>query len=300
MDEQKRLFLPLSTRNRTPRIAIVGYSALGQAIEACFDKTQCNVFIADEKFDVNIDNVMDFAPDLVFVCYEIESHESGRMDATKVEDAFLKILRRTKSAIAVCSDLTPDIVERMCNTIDDPEDIGRFIYWPSFAKPESIGIDTKQPNFLIMGGVQGSINDFKHFLNFYSDMIIPTGIISNPIEACYVKCAVNGFLSLKSAYVNQMYDALDAEFPDKVTKHLIMKSFMSEPRIGASSGRVLDYNGNRGFCGEQKKLLDCFLGFSSNYSLLETATSINDDVYKQEEDTEIEDIKDEVTNVNNE
>jgi len=300
MNDQKRVFLPLSTRNRTPRIAIMGYTPLGEAIESCFDKDQVEIFIADEKFNVDVDNVMDFAPDLVFVCYNIEIHEgSGRMDASKVEDAFLKILRRTKAAIAVCSDVTPEIMERMCNTIDDPEDILRFIHWPSFAREEAVAVDMKQPSYAVFGGHQDSVADLKHFLNFYSDMILPAGIVCNPIEASYIKCAVNGFLSLKNAYVNQLYDAMDTELEGKVTRHIIMKSFMSEPRIGATAARV---NFPRGFKGEQKKLLETFLGYTSNFSLLETAKEINDGVQavKQEiEDIDIDTTEEETDNVSN-
>lgn len=299
MAEQRRVFLPLATRQRQPRVAIMGYTDLGKAIEACFDKNQCNIFIADDGLNVTIDNVMDFAPDLVFVCYDIEIHDSGRMDASKVEDAYLKILRRTKSAIAVCSDLTPEIVERMCNTIDDPEDINRFIYWPCFTRPEAFATEFKSPNYMVMGGVQESVNDLKHFFNFYSDLILPNGIVCNPIEASYIKCAVNGFLSLKNAYVNQMYDAIDKEFPDKIVKHVIMKSFMSEPRVNIANARFLDQTGTRGFDGPQRQLLDCFLGFSSNYSLLEESKVVNDGVRDPETENEIQDIE-EVTDVNNE
>ena len=299
MEQQKRVFLPISTRSRTPRIGIMGYTQVGRALESSFDRDQCDLFIVDDEYGLSVDNLMDFGPDLVFICYDIEVHESsGRQDASLVEDSFLKILRRTKAAIAVCSAVTPDIMERMCNTIDDPEDIARFIHWPAYAKPESFESDFKQPPYAVFGGSQESVNDLKHFINFYSDILLPQGILCNPIEAAYIKCVTNGFIAMKNAYVNELYDAVGKEFPGKITKHLIMKAFMSDPRIGTTGGRV---NYPRGTFGETKKLLDTFLGFTSSFKLLDATKEVNDALLTpKEEEEEMSATAEEIENVNNE
>src|SRR6056297_1636322 len=130
MYENKRVFLPISTWSRTPKVGVFGHNALGKAIEQSLSPN-VDVFVADEELGVTIDNMMDFGPDVVFICEDVKLHESNRQNASVTEDAFLKLMRRTKSAVVVCSSLTPDIAERICNTVEDPEEIARFIYWPN-------------------------------------------------------------------------------------------------------------------------------------------------------------------------
>lgn len=300
MEQQKRVFLPLSTRARTPRVAILGYTELGRALEACFNKDEINLFIADDSFNVGVDEVMDFNPDLCLLCYDFEIHSSGRMEASLIEDAYLKILRRTKSAIALCSDVTPEIMERMCNTIDDPEDVNRFINWPCLSPVDSLVTSIRQPAFQVMGGPLESINDFRHFLNYYSNIVSPNPVTCNPIEATYIKCMISCFLSLKTMFVNTMYDSMQLEFPDKMNKQVIMKAFGSDPRINTVNSRLQNTEGMRGLTEKDQNLLEAFLGFSANYPMLEEALKAQKNLCsKTDEEIELEDVEGE-KNVDNE
>jgi UDP-glucose 6-dehydrogenase len=273
MYENKRVFLPISTWSRVPKVGVFGHNALGKAIEKSLVGT--NTFIADPSFGVGIDNMMDFGPDIVFICEDVKLHDSKRQNASLTEDAFLKLMRRTKSAVVLCSSMTPDILERICNTIDDPEEIGRFLYWPHLGGETNVVDEFKNPNFLVIGGRHDCVNEFRHFMNVYTDCILPTPITCNPLEAAYVKCALSNFAALRVSFFNEIYESLKNDVHGKVTPNTVLKTIASSPIVGRSFSRV-PYNGKRGFDGQTEKLAEAYRNYTVHSTMVSTSLDENE------------------------
>lgn len=288
MYEQKRIFLPISTwTKKTPKIGIVGHGALGKAIQSCFTDGQTETFICDEKFNLTIDDLLDFSPDITFICYDVELHESGRMDATKTEDAFLKLTRRCKTAIVICSTVTPDIMSRICATIDDPEDIQRFVYWPNMLTHNSIETDIKFPSYCVFGGKYECVNEFKTFMNMNSDMILPSLVILNPIEASYVKCAIDGLEIVKRTFIDELYDSIVNDQEGKVSANNVLKTLSCAP-IKRTTTSIFDIESKRGLSDMLKTSLTAYANFTSHSKLLQTAKEVNESLNQSPEEIEID------------
>lgn len=281
MYEKKRVFLPISTWSRTPRVGIYGNTSMGKALENSLLNVE--TFIADDSIGVSIDNLMDFGPDLVFISEDVKLHETGRMDATKTEDAFLKLLRRTKAAVVVCSTVTPDIAERMCASIDDPEEISRFLFWPQTISNTQIENLIRDISFSVVGGRNECVNEFRHFTNVYTDIMLPNCIVVNPIEAMYIKCAVSNYHAMKVSFFNELYESLLHDNNEKCSAQVVMKGVGTHFDVGRSYSRV-PYKGVRGFSGTLEDEVVAWSNFTSNSALMQRVLEVNSTLQQTEED----------------
>lgn len=274
MNERKRVFLPLSAWQRKMRVGITGFTELGQAIEESLHDVK--KFICADSLGVDIDNLLDFGPDLVFVCHDPVLHaSSSRQDATRVEDDFLKLIRRSKAAVVVCTPLTPDVVERMCNTIDDPEDIVRFMYWPNILNQGNVDFEFKNMNFTVIGSRQESVNEFRHFLNLKTDMICPQPVIVNPIEAAYVACAINNFKALKTSFFSELRESVKQDCAEKCDVMTVIKATMSYPIIGRAHAREGVTSSRLGIPESTLEMLTAYTNFTANSNLMKAVADVD-------------------------
>jgi len=287
--QQKRVFLPVSAWNRKPRVGIIGDNNFVQNLSKCF--VDCELFVVDETNGLNIDNLLDFNPDISFISYSVKIHSSGRQEANATEDSFLKLMRRSKSAIVVCSTVTPDIMERMCNTIDDPEDINRFLHWPYFNKEEDSLSEFKTLKYFVLGGKVECTTEFRSFMHMKTDINLPTAIVVNPIESAYIKCAYNAFLGVKLSFMQELFRSLSLDTQGKVTPNLVLKHLSYHPDIGVNHTRV-PYDAIPGFSGPLQDVMTVYTGFTPHSTVIETSLEANNNFIKNSEKDEEEEIKD--------
>ena len=100
-----------------------------------------------------------------------------------------------------------------------------------------------------------------------------------PVEAAFIKYAINSFLATKVTFFNQLYDAameLDASFNN------IISGLEMDARLGKSHMRVPGYDGKMGFGGACfPKDVSAFVKEFKGFTLLEEVVKINNDYRSQ-------------------
>lgn len=296
MSERKmQYFLPALPEGKKPLLGIVGHGYVGRSVEASFND-HWDRFIVDPKIDTTIDQLIEAQPHLTYVCAPTPMSDSGRINATIVEDAVLKLINRTKSAIVLKSTVTPDVLERIIRSFNHEEDYYRFIYAPEFLRENSSVENYLNPDYIILGGMKESIGELMMIYETSTSILIPEKVyLMNPVEASFVKYAINTFLALKVSYMNQLYDVMTTDAAGAVNPMTVLKALLADERLGTSHWRVPGPDGRRGFGGACfPKDLSAFINYTSKMTLLEKAKEVND-VYRSQYEL---DEREEANNVN--
>lgn len=283
MKENKSLFLPSVVEGKRPLLGIVGHGYVGSAVESSFGE-QFERFIVDPKIGTNIDQLIEAQPHITFVCLPTPMSDSGRINATHVEDAVLKLMSRTRSAVILKSTVTPDIIERIIRSFNHQEDYHRFVYVPEFLKENSSVEDYLNPEFIIIGGMESSMSELLAIYDKSTHIVLPKNNVymMNPVEASFVKYGINTFLALKVTFFNQLFDVMTTDAGGAVDPWVVNKALLADKRLGNSHWRVPGPDGRRGFGGSCfPKDLSAFINYTSKMTLLNEAKEVND-VYRSE------------------
>lgn len=280
--EEQPKFLPALPEGKTPLLGVVGYGYVGKAVEASFNDN-FDRFIVDPKINTTIDDLVDAQPHIAYVCVPTPMQRGGRIDSKVAEDAVLKLMKRTKSAVVLKSTVTPDVIERLIRSFSTQDDYFRFIYAPEFLKEKSSIEDYLDPEFMIFGGMEQSIAELISVYRNATSIIVPDTLHAmNPVEASYVKYAINTFLATKVTFFNQLHDVMTKDTPGAVNPSVVMKGILSDKRIGNSHWRVPGPDNKRGFGGSCfPKDLSAFINFTPNMPLLDKVKELNDN-YRSE------------------
>ena len=98
-------------------MGIVGHGFVGK-IDYAFTHELVDKFLVDPLYDTDIDDLIDYKPIMTFITAPTPMHDNGMVDASIVEDAVLKLIQHTKS-IVIKSTITPDVINRLYNSIHD-------------------------------------------------------------------------------------------------------------------------------------------------------------------------------------
>ena len=278
------------------KIGIVGHGFVGKAVEFGFNTPNVEMFLVDPNYDTTIDDLVEWKPNMVFVCAPTPMAGDGRVDASIAEDAVLKIIQHTDAGVVLKSTVTPDIISRINITLahisPEPDNvkargeasyIHRFVYNPEFLTENNANDQFVNPEYMILGGspqaTQAVTELYYTFsnINFSFDDIYEMGVV----EAAFCKYAINTFLATKVTFFNNLYDEVDA---CGAAYNIIMRAVSADSRIGSSHTKVPGFDGKRGFGGACfPKDLSAFIADSKRLPLLEKVKEINDG-YRSEYD----------------
>lgn len=278
-----------------PLVGIVGHGFVGKAVERSMAEG-VERFLVDPNYSTNIDQLIEQQPSLSFVCTPTPVGSGGRIDAAITVDAILKLVRQTKSAIVLKSTVTPDVIDKLCRTLMAENAVGRFVYAPEFLTEGNADHEYCNPKYMVLGGVPSSCSQLIEFFHYNTYMRLPKnteddgGIhIVHPLEASFVKYAINSFLATKVAFFNNLYDACKEEEWNGVNATVVARTVCAEPRMGQTHWRVPGPDGKKGFGGACfPKDLSAFTNYSSKMPLLEEVLRLNNEVRKQYESSERE------------
>ena len=258
------------------KIGIVGHGFVGQAVDYGFENDIVEKFYVDPKYDTTIDELANWNPNITFVCLPTPMGENGVVDSAAVEDAVLKVARLTKGAVILKSTLPPNVIDSLCQTLFQYNLYKRFVYNPEFLTEKNSIEQYVYPHFHIVGGHEDACAAFGEVIDKFS-IITPAPIIPmHPVEASFVKYAINSFLATKVTFFNQLYDAVK-EHPTS-RWNVIANAVSADPRIGGSHTKVPGYDKKRGFGGACfPKDTNAFTMYTDKMSLLAKAIEINND-----------------------
>ena len=134
------------------KLGIVGHGFVGSAVDYAFTTDDVKKFIVDPKIDTTIDDLIEWKPDVTFVCAPTPMSDDGNIDAAIVIDATLKLISHTNSLVVIKSTITPDVINQIYNSIH-AENAHRITYNPEILTENSAKESFIFSPFNILGGV---------------------------------------------------------------------------------------------------------------------------------------------------
>jgi len=235
---------PLSPANPF-RMAIVGHGFVGQAVEYAFTHPMVDFKLIDPKYNTSIDELSNYDPHCVFICAPTPSHDNGSVDSTIVEDATLKALVHTNAIVVIKSTVTPDVIERLYNSMDRRQ-VDRFAYNPEFLTEKNAKADFVTAKFHVMGGSPQATQELIEIYDIFSGCESNDYHRMTAFEASFVKYTINSFLATKVTFFNQLYDLVNSY---GCSYNIVTRAAGLDPRVGMGHTRVPGFDGKRGFGG---------------------------------------------------
>ena len=293
-DPTKLSFFPMDPDYGTNDKAIVGFVGhgfVGKAVERSM-LPAVERFLVDPNYGTDIDQLIEAQPALTFVCTPTPSGTNGRIDSKDTIDAVLKLLRNSLSGVVLKSTVTPDVMDKLMRTLEADKVIHRFIYAPEFLTEKNADADFCNPKFMVFGGMPTAIDQLIDFYHRNTFVVLPKntedegGIhLCHPVEASFVKYAINSFLAMKVTFFNQLADAC-ADEQWTTNPLMVAKILSAEPRIGGTHWRTPGPDGKKGFGGACfPKDVAAFTQYTDKMTLLEKAQEINN-AYRAEYETD--------------
>lgn len=235
---------PLSPANPF-RMAIVGHGFVGQAVEYAFTHPMVDFKLIDPKYNTSIDDLSNYDPHCVFICAPTPSHDNGAVDSTIVEDSTLKALIHTNALVVIKSTITPDVIERLYNSMDRRQ-VDRFAYNPEFLTEKNAKADFVTAKFHVMGGSPQATQELIEIYDIFSGCESNDYHRMTAFEASFVKYTINSFLATKVTFFNQLYDLVNSY---GCSYNIVTRAAGLDPRVGMGHTRVPGFDGKRGFGG---------------------------------------------------
>jgi UDPglucose 6-dehydrogenase len=252
--------LPLSPSNPF-RMGIVGHGFVGQAVEYAFTHPMVDFKLIDPKYNTSVDDLKEYDPHCVFVCAPTPSNNNGTVNSTIVEDAVLKCLNHTNGLVVVKSTITPDVVQRLYNTMGHRE-VDRFAYNPEFLTEKNAKADFVTAKFHVMGGSPNATQELIEVYDIFSGCESNDYHRMTAFEASFVKYTINSFLATKVTFFNQLYDLINLY---GCSYNIVTRAAGLDDRVGMGHTRVPGFDGKRGFGGAcLPKDTEAFLRFSTH------------------------------------
>jgi len=265
--------------NNKFKIGIVGHGFVGQAVDYAFTHPHIEKFYVDPKYNTDIDQLVKWQPHMVFVCAPTPMLPNGAIEATIVNDAVLKLIEHTNSGIAIKSTVTPDVIKNLMVTVAFKGAENRVVYNPEFLTENSAKEQFIHAPFHVFGGTPSAVDGLISVYNMFSMCTMDNVFKTAPVEAAFIKYAINSFMATKVTFFNQLYDAatgMGASFNN------IIAGLEQDPRIGKSHMRVPGFDGKRGFGGAcLPKDIAAFSESFKGFTLLEKVITINNEYRSQ-------------------
>ena len=218
---------------------------------------------------------------MTFITAPTPMHDNGTVDALIVEDAVLKLIEHTASIVVIKSTITPDIINRLYNSIHDQDKI-RLTYNPEFlTENNSVEQFIYAPHHILGGASPEACSKVTEFYQMFSMCVSNQFFTMTPQEASFVKYAINSFLGMKVTFFNQLHDAaLDFS----CSPQRIINSVSADKRIGFAHTRVPGFDGKKGFGGAcLPKDMNAFVKFNENLTLIAESVKINNKMREEYE-----------------
>lgn len=254
------------------RVGIVGYGFVGKAVEFGFKTSHNAIKIIDPNLDTTTADLLNWHPDVTFICVPTPMSESGSIDSSIIETV-MEELRDVPGIVVIKSTITPDLADKLCHDHD-------IVYNPEFLTEKNALVDFVNPPMHVLGGSPIQTHTIELWYNMYSTCNTAPAFHMTPAEASFVKYGVNSFLATKVLWFNQ--------YKDLIEKHggnynSVIKAISQDDRIGPSHTKVPGTDGRKGYGGACfPKDTNALLNFSENtFSVLASVIEANNEYRDQ-------------------
>lgn len=228
----------MTRKNKDLKIGIVGHGFVGKAVEFGFKNSSNDIKIIDPKLNTFVYDLIDFEPDLTFVCVPTPMQSGGSINSSIIESV-METLNTVTGLVVIKSTITPDLAEKLCTP-------SYVIYNPEFLTERNAANDFINPFMHVFGGNTAECKMLEKYYKNHSNCNPAPAYHMSPVEASFVKYGINSFLATKVLWFNQYKDLIEKH---GAKYNVIANAIGSDPRIGASHTKVPGPDGRKGYGG---------------------------------------------------
>ncbi len=258
------------------RIGIIGLGFVGSALKNAI-KDDVEVFEVDPKLNTNVKDLLDFKPEIIFICVPTPMKKNGSQNISII-DSVLKELGSAKEEflIIIKSTITPDNLNIVSSNISN------IVYNPEFLREKSANEDFISSKLIIFGGESHLTKKASDFYKRYTYCKQKNHKFTDIISASLIKYTINSFLATKVIFFNQLKSVFDMSNSEDSWENFT-KILSIDERIGSSHMDVPGHDGRLGFGGacfpkDTKALLKYSKNLGINFSLLEKMIETNNNI----------------------
>ena len=224
------------------RVAIIGYGFVGKALEFGL-KDNVETFKVDPKLGTEIYDLVDFKPDVCFVCVPTPMNDDGTQNISILQDVTKEITKLSISSLIVLkSTVLPKYFTELKKLIPN------IIYNPEFLRERSANEDFINSELIIFGGQKEYTEDLAKFYKNHTNCVNQTYQHTDLISASLIKYSINTFLATKVTFFNELYK-LFKKSGSSDSWDDIVEIISIDKRIGPSHMQVPGHDGKFGFGG---------------------------------------------------
>ena len=271
------------------RVAIIGLGFVGNSLLNGM-KDSVEVKKIDPKLGSEINELIDFLPEIIFICVPTPMNEDRSQNISIVRSVVDEIIDLNINSIVVLkSTLLPGYVEEL------EKSLPKFVYNPEFLREKHANEDFINSELIVFGGNKADAIILSNFYKDHTKCICKDHIFTDCITASLIKYTINTFLSVKVVFFNELKDLFDVSGAQEDWENFI-KYLSKDIRIGNSHMQVPGHDGRKGFGGAcLPKDSNAFLKYSEQIekqlNILNNAIKLNNDIrssYNEETDREKE------------
>tara|TARA_B100000989_G_scaffold81410_1_gene58096 strand:+ start:195 stop:1046 length:852 start_codon:yes stop_codon:yes gene_type:complete len=258
------------------KIGIVGFGFVGKALrKGLKDNIEC--VAVDPKLKTNIDDLIEFKPDMVFICVPTPMNNDGTQNISIVNNVIKEINKfDPKLLIILKSTILPKYVEDILKISKN------LVINPEFLREKYADDDFINSEIIIFGGEDNNCKKISNFYKNFTKCICKEHIFTDAVSASLIKYTINSFLALKVIFFNEIKGVFDNL--NSLDDWLSFTSAISkDKRIGTSHMSVPGPDGRFGFGGscfpkDVSALIEYSRELGSELSLLKKANTINNNI----------------------
>ena len=224
------------------KIGIIGYGFVGKALAAGLNE-DVSLLKIDPKLNTNINDLIDFKPNAIFICVPTPMYEDFSQDISILKDVIEKLNDlNLQSLIIIKSTVLPKYI------IEIEKQISQFIYNPEFLREKYANQDFIESKLIVFGENNISAKKLEEIYRDHSKCICTDYVYTDAIAASLIKYSINCFLATKVTFFNELYSLFNQSGTEESWDNFIL-AIANDPRIGNSHMQVPGHDGRLGFGG---------------------------------------------------
>ena len=224
------------------KIGIIGYGFVGKALAAGLNE-DVSLLKIDPKLNTNINDLIDFKPNAIFICVPTPMNEDFSQDISILNDVIKKLnVLNLQSLIVIKSTVLPTYI------IEIEKQISEFIYNPEFLREKHANQDFIDSKLIVFGENNTSAKKLEEIYRDHSKCICTDYIYTDAIAASLIKYSINSFLATKVTFFNELNSLFNQSGTEESWDNFIL-AIANDPRIGNSHMQVPGHDGRLGYGG---------------------------------------------------
>ena len=261
------------------KVGIIGFGFVGKAIKNGLNESVETLNI-DPKLNTKTKDLVNFKPDIIFICVPTPLREDLSLDETIVFSVIDEITElNIQSLIVLKSTILPNHLNAITKKLK------RFIYNPEFLREKHANDDFINSNLIVFGGREKETNELKDFYMHHTKCKCKEYVMTDIVTASLIKYTINSFLATKVSFFNELKNIfMRADAKDSWNNFITY--LQRDPRLGNSHMSVPGHDGKNGFGGaclpkDSTSFLNFFKENKLDFQVLRAAIEVNNTVRHQ-------------------